>query len=148
MPKNISLSQPNFLAEEKAAEMAASFLRDLLHVSSKLNHLKRTYEGSAKVSPDWNELQDHIDFGHQLWQLSGYRRYAEIQIKRLRSLLNAALIAYPCPQSRIDALNEIHGQIVRTESALREARLFWRELSATYHFMLGANRILAVVRKS
>lgn len=143
MPKNISLSQPNFLAEEKAAEMAASFLRDLLHVSSKLNQFERELTGIGEGVARLERTAGSIDFGHQLWQLSGYRRYAEIQIKRLRSLLNAALIAYPCPQSRIDALNEIHGQIVRTESALREARLFWRELSATYHFMLGANRILA-----
>lgn len=142
MQKKLTNIQPNASAEEQAAEMAASFLRDLQNISTKLNQFERELAGITESVVRLEQTAGADSFVHQFWQLSGHRRYAEIQVRRLRALLNPALLAYPCPQSRIEALNVIHRQIERTESALREMRLFWRELSATYHFMLGVNGIL------
>jgi hypothetical protein len=142
MPIHFTTVPQYLLVELQIAEKADKFLRDLLHVSNKLNQFERELTGIAEDVVRFERTAAAANFGHELWQLNGHRRYAELQVRRLRALLDPALLAYASPQRRTEALCEIHSQIERAESALREVRLFWRELSATYHFMLGIKGML------
>jgi len=142
MQVNFSSTQLNPSADEQAAGMAVNFLRELQSVSGRLNQFEKELSAIAESAVRLEHTAKAACFADQLWQLNGHRRFAEIQVRRLRALLNPALLAYPSPQGRIEAINLIRKQIGQTESALREVRLFWRELSATYHFMLGINGIL------
>ena len=132
----------NDRSDEQAYQNASTFLKQLQSLSSKLSNFEKELaiisECVARVEQD----KRATNFADQLWQLGGHRRFAEKQIMRLRMMLNPALRLYSNQERRDEALVEIQKQIERTESSLRELRQYWRELSATYHFMLGVKGIL------
>lgn len=116
---------------------SAEFLREIQKASTRINQFESE---SCSILNDITKLESAPNadqFSAEFWQLRGHHRFAQAQINRTRSLIDKALHAYACTERRSELLAEIRKGTQHIAYAMRDLRLNWRDLSATYHFMLS-----------
>jgi hypothetical protein len=119
------------------------FLSEIQKVSSQINRFESELTSITADASKLEKTPNATEFASDSWQLRGHHRFATAQVEQLRALIEDALKSYSCPERRTATLAAIRKQTERAAQAMRELRLAWRDLSGTYHFMLGILDVLA-----